>query len=131
MRLEVFIPGEVVPTARVRVHGGRPSTPRRTVAYQSKIGQAVRAAMKRNSWPEKHEGPVRVSVTLFSPNEDTDLDNISKSALDALVKAEALRDDRLRYVRRLEVAVDDTPANREIVGMLIVVWPIEPEGGCS
>lgn len=94
--LVVSVPGDYVPTARVRWGGG---TPRKTVEYQSTIAKAARHAMREQGWPEKHAGPLRVTLALFGDDLDCDGDNVEKGALDALKKALALKDDRLRTVR--------------------------------
>lgn len=97
--LVVTVGGEPVPTARVRVNGGRASTPRRTVEYQAMVARAARHAMREQRWPERYDGPVRISITIFGANLNTDGDNIQKGVVDALVKAGSIRDDCLRYVR--------------------------------
>lgn len=130
MKLSIFVPGEIVATARARVNQGHVTTPRRTVEYQSKVARAVRAAMARVDWPESFEGRVAVRVELVGERFDFDADNAAKGALDGLVKARALRDDRLRYVRELVVvAVED----RDVVGMRIDVRMLDegPQGRAS
>jgi Holliday junction resolvase RusA-like endonuclease len=102
MRLVVDVPGEVVPTARVRVMHGRASTPRRTVEYQAQVARAVRAAVAETSWPARHLGPVAVEVYAYGC-ERGDPDNILKSALDGLVKGHALVDDGVRVIRSLGI----------------------------
>lgn len=99
--LVVSVPGEPVPTARVRVLGGRASTPRRTVEYQSKVAKAVRAAMREQGWPESFDRPVRIYVSIFGAALNADGENVTKGLVDAAVKAKAVKDDALRYVRAI------------------------------
>lgn len=122
--LVVSVPGDYVPTARVRWGGG---TPRKTVEYQSAVAKAARHAMKEQGWPEKHAGPVRVALALFGDELDVDGDNIEKGALDALKRAGVIKDDRLRTVRACSwqyygPRVDDGP------GLVITVLG---EGRCT
>lgn len=102
MKLSVYVPGEVVPTARVRVQHGAAQTPRRTVEYQAQVARAVRAAIAEQGWPAKHAGPVLVYVVGYGCAKG-DPDNILKSALDGLVKGHALADDNVGIIRSLTI----------------------------
>lgn len=104
MILEVVVPGDVVPTARVRVLHGAAQTPRSTVEYQAKIARAARAAVAAQGWPVKHPGPVEVSI-VASGMVRGDIDNVLKGALDGLVKGHAIADDSVRVLRTVSITV--------------------------
>lgn len=102
MKLSVYVPGDIVPTARARVLHGAASTPRRTVEYQAVVARAVRAAIAEQGWPAKHAGPVLVFVMGYGCTRG-DPDNILKGALDGLVKGHALADDTVGVIRSLTI----------------------------
>jgi Holliday junction resolvase RusA-like endonuclease len=100
--LRVLVPGDVVPTARVRIQHGAAQTPRSTVEYQAKIARATRAAVAAQGWLVKHPGPVEVSI-VASGMVRGDVDNVLKGALDGLVKGHAIADDSVRVVRTVSI----------------------------
>lgn len=119
--LRFTVLGDVVPTARARVIRGQgTSTPRRTVEYKSKIALACRAAL--NGAPP-FAGPVRVYIYAFGAPAQADLDNIAKGALDAMVKAKALRNDTTKHVRVLHVEARELSAVVIAPCLAIEVWP--------
>jgi Holliday junction resolvase RusA-like endonuclease len=123
--LVVVVPGEVVPTARVRSTGRHTATPRSTVEYQSRATLATLAAMRGQGWvaPER----ARVLVQLFTAREDCDGENVVKGLVDALVKAGALHDDRLKYLRGESwEAFDPDPAPEARV----YVYSLDTESRC-
>lgn len=127
--LVVFVPGEPIPTARARTSHGATFTPRTTAEYQSKVARAVRTEVLRSGWPERFAGRVLVSVFVRGESLETDPDNVLKSALDALKKGTAIKDDRFRFVRGASITAD---ADLLVVGMKIQVYRLDPEGGaCS
>lgn len=107
--LAFVIDGPIVATARARIVHGRAMTPRATVEYQARVSVACRAAMAAACWPERPRGPFVVAVSLNGPSSmlaDVDGDNVGKGVLDALVKAGAVFDDRMRCVRAVGVSWD-------------------------
>lgn len=124
--LVVVVPGEVVPTARVRVSGGRPGTPTETVKYQSRATRATLAAMRAAEWVAPQRA--RVLVHLFTDREDCDGENVCKGLVDSLVRAKALPDDRLKHLRAEAweaFPADPAPEAR------IYVYSLDAGGGCS
>lgn len=114
--------GEPVPKKRARVVDGHAFTPGETVAFEAAIGWAFRAVYQGAPL----EGPLRVHVTVREqsrrPQQQGDLDNYVKSALDAL-NGLAWRDDR-------EVVAIHATVNRHAVspGMVIDIYELAAKG---
>lgn len=124
--LVVVVPGEVVPTARVRSTGRHTATPRATVEYQSRATLATLAAMRAAEWVAPLRA--RVLVQLFTDREDCDGENVCKGLIDSLVRAKALPDDRLKHLRAESweaFPADPGPEAR------IYVYSLDTESRCS
>lgn len=115
----VFIEGPPVPKARPRVVNGHTYTPKRTKAYEDRIGWAWREQIP--AW--FFYGNICVSLRVWeeprSPQKQGDVDNYIKVALDAL-NGIAFKDDR--SVIRVEAEVTRNSTDR--AGMLITVMEL-------
>jgi len=118
VKLLVTVPGEIVPAARVRVSRGCASTPRTTVEYQATIARATRAARAAHGWATS-DGPVEIRVTAFGLRRGDPV-YVLKSALDGLVKGEAISDDSVRVIRSLTIECLDS---EHLHGLVIQVTP--------
>lgn len=134
--LEVRVEGAPVPKGRPRAtaRGGRVRTytPPETAAYEARVAEAARAAMRAYGWPTGgwRDPRVRylVEVAVALPADRGDLDNYLKAAADA-VNGLAFPDDQrvcgvlaLRGIagRAGPWAVEDEPHAR------LLVWAVGP-----
>jgi Holliday junction resolvase RusA-like endonuclease len=95
MRLSVRQP--ILPAPRPRVSGGIARNTARYVEHSAHLQALFRLAHEHAEPPE--EWPV--SVTIYLAAGSGDVDNCSKTVLDAMVKAGVLPDDTRKYVSRL------------------------------
>ena len=87
--------GQPRPWARAGRNGRSTYTPNPYANYRRMVGMAAIAAGMRSE-----VGPFRVSVEVWRKDCGTyDVDNLLKGVLDGLVRAKALKDDDIRYVR--------------------------------
>jgi hypothetical protein len=118
-RLEWIVPGEPVPCARPRATaimargkpvlgpGGRPITrvfmPTKTTDYEGHVALFTRAALKADpAWQAVALSATvlyRVSIHFIRTGGMADLDNLGKSVLDGIKKANEYRLDPTRLVR--------------------------------
>lgn len=93
MKLKLSIPGRPVPTARPRVtRNGGAFIPARSREAQTRVKDAAAAAGVRFG-----NAAVAVRCIFYGPNPNSDLDNLAKTVLDGLQKAETFDDDRQVY----------------------------------
>ena len=97
--LKFWLPGIVVPKARPRITKNGSFMPQR---YQDWQRLAIAELLLQLSDRSPLEYPVAVRVLLQGKGHRGDLDNLSGAILDALVKTEILKDDRLSCVGQLE-----------------------------
>jgi len=94
----LWIPGVVVPKARPRVSRNGTYLPQR---YQDWQRLAIAELLLQISDRSPLQYPIRVKITLQGKHRG-DIDNLSGSCLDALVKSGILKDDRLSCLGQLE-----------------------------
>ena len=86
-----------------RAYTGRIISSKQHRAWVKEAGLALMAQR-----PQKHEGPVSVSIELGPPHgRKFDLDNRVKALLDALVRGQVIESDCINTVRELHVKLGE------------------------
>lgn len=76
------VEGNPVPKGRPRLgRGGHVFTPKKTAAYEDKVGWTARIAMAHRC---AYVGRVAVSISVQTSNKRGDVDNIAKSLMDGM-----------------------------------------------
>lgn len=128
MNLSFVVPGAPVPKARARVslRKGRDGktrvrahTPKRTSAYEQRVGMFARAARPRD-WPTRCE--YQVSFIAYPEADRGDIDNYLKSILDGAQGVLWVNDKSVRKLGPCEVRPHD-PTPRAAV--YVVAIPVE------
>lgn len=82
-RLEFWVPGRPIPWKRAASNGGQRYTPAPQRAYQRQVAACAREVLLGTEWT-KH-ARYRAEITITPPDRRRfDLDNVAKTALDAL-----------------------------------------------
>lgn len=98
------VPGPPVPKGRPRVvrRAGktRTFTPKRTVAYETRVRLCALQAALRTEWPLRQRASYAVALRVFGARANADTDNLAKALLDGMEDVCFAND---RQVTRLSV----------------------------
>lgn len=89
--ISFFVKGTPVPKGRPRVVHGHAFTPARTRAWEEIVGWEAKGAMRGRPM---YDCPLEVHLWFYGARANGDLDNFSKSCLDAMNRV-VYRDDSL------------------------------------
>ena len=125
--IQFKLEGKIVPKARPRLAGRAYTQPEykdwMSDAVCQLYGQLHDFQIEFDDWilPAIHE-PVDINIVLSGKhNRKGDLDNVAGSILDALVKAEIIRDDNMSVVVKLNIEINH---NTEVPETIIRVKTI-------
>lgn len=118
MPVRIVIPGRPIAKARPKFNrkSGRIYTP------SSEAEQSVANAMSDYKGAYFDAGPVLVSLYLYGTKAGTDIDNVAKLYIDALVKAKVIQDDAEVYA----LWVERRPPDRDGLRVEVVVGEWSP-----
>lgn len=116
MPVRIVVPGRPEAKARPKINRrtGQVYTP------SSEAEEGVANAMREYKGAYFDAGPVLVSLFLYGLKQGTDIDNVAKLYLDALVKAEVIRDDSEIHALWVECCPPDSDGLR--VEVVVGEW---------
>ena len=117
--VKFWLPGNVVPKARPRFHGGKISLPRNYRGWKNTAYLEIISQLEENEINELLITKAEVEMQFIGSHRG-DLDNLAGALLDILCETKIIKDDRVSCISRL--VIEHEPGG--VCGVWVKVNPL-------